>query len=100
MNLNRVDNLTETYKSLLENKLSVQERKVFVSIIQVLNGKQKFTFKDIKRKTGLRQNNHIAAVLTRLVKKGVIVKEKRGQYKVPDEDLINHINVSVLERNV
>ena len=97
MNLDRIDNLTPKYKSLIDNDLSVQERKVLIGIIKVADNKQ-FTFADIRSKVRITQNNHLAAVLTRLVKKGFLNKVERGVYEIPDKDLVNHVNARCLKR--
>jgi len=77
-------------KSILETKLSVQERKVLVLAIRARDGR-KFFVTDIRATTRITQTNHLHAILGRLVKKGVLVKLGRAEYAFKDPELVEHI---------
>lgn len=90
--LERIDNNTPKYKFLLEKKLSVLERKVVVGIVRALDSFRSFSVAEIRPYTRIQQQNLLSALLTRLVGKSIIVREKRGIYRIVDPELFIHIN--------
>lgn len=83
-------NTIAKYKSFLENTLSVQERKVTVSLVRASNGDE-FDVKDVVKECRIWQTNHLHAILGRLVKKGVLAKVSRSRYHFENPELIEHI---------
>ena len=83
------DHLCEYY---LKFALSMQERKVFTQIVQLLtSGSGEFEIKDIRDKVTIEQHSHFSAIVTRLVKKGVLTRLCRGRYKFSDTEIVEHI---------
>jgi len=83
-------NTIAKYKSFLENKLSVQESKVTVSLVRASNGDE-FNVKDIVKECRIWQNNQLHTILGRLVKKGVLSKVSRSRYRFENPELVEHI---------
>jgi len=93
----RREKLRPVYRLLLEQQLSVQERAVTVRLVGELEGKSwGFELKDVVDKVRIKQHSHLSAILTRLVKKGILTRVGRGWYKFLDKDLVEHIKVQCL----
>lgn len=93
IDLQSVDRLTPLYRSFIENNLSVQERKMLVEIVRATEGSKEFSTRHLKKSTGFPQTNHRATLLSRLSKKGVVVKRERGMYEFVDINLLRHLKV-------
>lgn len=76
-------NTIARYKSLLELRLSAQERAFVVGMVG-------------KWKCHITQTNQRHAILGRLVKKGILVKTDRSQYDFKDPELVEHIEYRCL----
>lgn len=83
-------NTIARYRDLLENQISVQERKVLVSVVREV-GNEKFTATQAKAASRIRQTNQMHVILGRLVKKEILTKLGRAEYSVKDPELVYHI---------
>lgn len=83
-------NTIARYRDLLENRISVQERKVLVGVVREV-GSEKFFVSQIHRSTRITQINQLHSILGRLVKKGVLTKLGRAEYSIKDPELAYHI---------
>lgn len=88
-------NTISKYKSFLENKLSMQERKVSVELVRESDGKE-FILKNVRKGIRIQQNNQLHAILGRLVQKGVLVKIARSKYCFKNSELVEHIKYRCL----
>ena len=91
MNINTI----ARYRSLLEVRMSAQERKVIVNLVRESRGK-KFFVTDVKRGVRIQQTNQLYAILGQLAKKGILKKLGRAEYDFKDLGLVEHIKVQCL----
>jgi len=97
MNLEKVDGLAPKFEYILEKRLSFQERKIVVNLVRCLKDNiLSFNSRNVRDSVGLAQHSHFAAVLTRLVRKRILVRKGRGVYEFLDGDMVNHIIVKCL----
>lgn len=62
--------------------LSAQEREVAIQLIHFLSGNRvTFEIKDVRDEVEIEQHSHLSAIITRLVKKGFLVRVSRGKYR-------------------
>jgi hypothetical protein len=87
-----VDRLTPILRSMIQNKLSTQERKVLSAICRevtdgVINAKK------VDEVSRIFQTNHTHSVLGRLVKKDFLIKVNRSLYAIKDKKIVAHLLV-------
>ena len=82
------------YNSILEEKLSPQEKEVLISVAR---GKRIADVTHVMNDSKIGQRSHTHTVLGRLTKKGFLKKVGKSTYKIIDHDLYAHIIVRCLK---
>lgn len=80
--VDRIDALTPVLRSRIENNLSSQERALVITIAREMCP---LKIREIAEISRIRQQNHVSAVITRLVRKGFIEKSGDG-YRISSTD--------------
>ena len=88
--LQRLDNLTPEYRSLMNN-LSPQKRKVLSAIAR--EDESPLRVREITDIARLKQQNLTSAVVCRLKNKGYLTRNDDGQYTITDPDLRSYIRM-------
>lgn len=78
-------------RNFLEFALSAQEREVAIQLATANRPRGWFRIRDIRDSVSIEQHSHLSAIITRLVKKGVLIRMGRGKYKFGDRELVKHI---------
>ena len=75
--------------NFLQYALSSQEREVAKQIADLLySDKSDFEIKDVRDKIEIEQHSHLSAIITRLVRKGLLQRIRRGRYRFSGMNLV------------
>ena len=66
----------------VQHALSAQEREVAGQLAKLISSEREvFEMKNVRDKVEIEQHSHLSAIVTRLVKKGLLIRIERGKYK-------------------
>ena len=83
--------MSSMYQKYCDSALSAQEKEVAGQIAKARSGAKWFSLKNVRDEVDIEQYSHLSAIITRLVKKGILVRLARGKYRFEDRRLMRYL---------